>query len=143
MVSLSVDMNYRLLAQLTGSTLIFHRVVKHDLADRASINRNTQAEPVATISAAELCPGDIFDALLAFGIEKTQADEFRLCRTEDDLLEAAARVSQATADLALTLYETSGLVIPEARFRVLQKDDDLERLLEAGGTNWETYLVFV
>lgn len=136
MVSLSVDMNHRLLAQLVGSTLILHRVVKHDLADRASINRNTQAEPIATVSAAELCPGDICDALLAFGIEKTQAGEFRLCRTEDDLLEAATRVSQTTADLALTLYETSGIVIPEARFRVLHKDDDFARVLEAGGANW-------
>ena len=140
MLSLSVDMNYRLLAQLTGSTLMLHRVVKHDLADRANVNRNTRAQAVATISGAELRPSDIYNALLAFGIEDTDAEDFSACNTEDDLLEALARAPEATANLALTLYETSGLVIPEARFRILQQDDDFALLLDTGGLDWETYL---
>ena len=140
MVSLSVDMNFRVLAQLDRRTLIFHRVVKHDLADRANVNRNDQAEAIAQMTTAEFLPGDIYDALLLFGVAQAEAEHFRECSTQDDLLNAAADVSEETANLALNLYETSGLVIPQARFRVLQKDDDFMRLLEAGGVEWEMYL---
>src|SRR5262249_11255923 len=78
--------------------------------------------------------------LRAFGIADAEAKCFSTCATEDDLLNAAAAVPQATANLALTLYETSGLVIPRARFRVLQSDEDFTRILQAGGRAWETYL---
>ena len=140
MVSLSVDMNFRVLAQLDRGTLTLHRVVKHDLADRANVNRNDRAEAIAQMTADEFLPGDVYDALLSFGVAQVEAGRFRLCSTEDDLLNAAADVSEATANLALTLYETSGLIIPQARFRVLQKDDDLARILEVGGVDWEIYL---
>ena len=140
MVSLSLDMNYRVLARLSGSTLILHRVVKHDLADRADVNRNDRAEAIVRLATNELRPDDIYDALLSFGVADTEAAHFRACSTENDLLDAATNVSDRTATLALTLYETSGLVIPEARFRVLQKDESLARVLETGGTEWEIYL---
>ena len=140
MVSLSLDMNYRVLAQLSGSTVIFHRVVKHDLADRADVNRNDRAEAIVRLSANDLRPDEICDALLSFGVADTEAAHFRNCSTDSDLLDAATNVSDGTAALALTLYETSGLVISEARFRVLHKDDDLARVLETGGTEWEIYL---
>ncbi len=140
MVSLSVDMNFRMLAQSDGGALILHRVVKHDLADRATVNRNDGAGAIAQVTPEEILPGDVYDALLSFGVAGDEAECFRGCSTEEDLLKAAEEVSDETANLFLALYETSGLVIPKARFRVLQRDEDLMRLLEAGGTDWNLYL---
>ena len=140
MVSLSLDMNFRVLAQLDASNVILHRVVKHDLADRADVNRNDQAETVAQMTTDTLLPHDVYNALLSFGVSQDESEYFRGCRTEDDLLTAASRVSGETAELVLTLYETSSLVIPQARFRLLQKDEEFARIIEFGGIDWEMYL---
>ena len=45
-----------------------------------------------------------------------------------------------TADFVLRLYDTSRIVIPQARVRVLQKDEDFNRLVRSGGSEWEIYL---
>ena len=140
MMSMSVDMNYRALAQVDRSTCIMHRVVKHDAADRASVNRNDGAQPIATIAPGELQPNEVYHALCAFGVSESEAAAFRSCATEDDLLRAASAVSEPIAGLALTLYETSGLVIPKARFRVLHRDDEFARVLESAALDWQTYL---
>lgn len=140
MVSLSVDMNFRVLAQRQNAALILHRVVKHKLADRDNVNRNDRAEPIVRMATDRFRPRDVYDSLLSFGVAQAEADAFRMCSTEDDLLNAAATVSEATAELVLRLYETSEIIIPQARFRVLQKDEDFTRILGAGGTEWETYL---
>ena len=140
MVSLSLDMNFRVVAQLDRGALLLHRVVKHDLADRASVNRNDRAEAIAKMTTDEFLPSDVYNALLSFGIAEDEAERFRLCSTDDDLLNAAADVSEATASLALNLYETSGLVIKQACFRVLHKDEDFARILQVGGIDWEMYL---
>jgi hypothetical protein len=115
-------------------------VVKHDAADRADVNRNDRAQAIAQVTTGELLPGGVYDAVPSFGVAEAEAERFRACSTEDDLLHAATDVSAATANLALTLYETSGLVIPRARFRALHRDEDFARILEAGGADWETYL---
>jgi len=39
-ISLSLDMNYRVLCKIEGDTAFVHRVVKHDLADSARVNKN-------------------------------------------------------------------------------------------------------
>lgn len=52
--SLSVDMNYRVLANLEGDRLTLHRVVKHDLADSAWVNRNDRESAVGELSQTEL-----------------------------------------------------------------------------------------
>jgi hypothetical protein len=140
MLSLSLDMNFRVLAEMRGGTLLLHRVVKHDTADRAAVNRNTSSDPLARVSSDTLNPADIYAALLSFGVTEAEALHFRDCSNEDELLEAATSVSQRTGDLALTLYETSSLVIPKARFRVLHKDETFARLLKTGGIDWEIYL---
>jgi hypothetical protein len=139
-ISLSVDMNYRVLGDLQGEVLVLHRVVKHDTADRANVNRNDQGEAVAELTPNELQPGNVFEALRSFGVAEAEAKFFRDCSTDDDLLLAASEVSDATANLALTLYETSGLVISQARCRVFQNDEDFTRSLGAGGVDWEIYL---
>lgn len=140
MVTLSVDMNFRMLGELDHGALIVHRVVKHDTADRADVNRNDQAAAIAQMTTDKLLVGGLYDALRLFGVTEAEAKHFQVCSTEDDLLLAATNVSTATANLALTLYETSSLVIPQARFRVLHKDEDFARILEAGRGNWEIYL---
>jgi hypothetical protein len=140
MLSLSLDMNFRVLAELRGGMLPLHRVVKHDTADRATVNRNTGADALAQVSSDALNLSDICEALLSFGVDETEAARFRGCSNEDELLNAAAAVSPRVAELALTLYETSGLVISKARFRLLHKDETLSRLLDAGGIDWELYL---
>jgi hypothetical protein len=140
MVSLSVDMNTRMLGELDRDALIAHRVVKHDSADRADVNRNDRAEAITQMTTAKLLLSGVYDALRSFGVTEAEAERFRGCSTEDDLLLAAADVSTATGNLALTLYETSGLVIPQARFRVLHRHEDFARILEVGGDDWEIYL---
>jgi hypothetical protein len=140
MLSLSLDMNFRVLAEMRGTTLLLHRVVKHDTADRAEVNRNTSPDALARVSSDVLNPADICAALLSFGVPEEEALPFRDCSNEDELLEAAANASPRTGNLALTLYETSGLVISKARFRVLHRDQTFARLLETGGIDWELYL---
>jgi hypothetical protein len=140
LISISVDMNFRILAEMNREVLILHRVVKHDTADRADVNRNDRATAVVQMSAAELQPEGLCEALHAFGVVEAEAERFRGCLTDDDILLAAADVSTPTSDLALTLYETSGLVIPQARFRMLQKDEECSLILGAGGGDWEIYL---
>ena len=140
MVSLSLDKNYRVLAEFQRSTLLLHRVVKHDLADRTSVNRNTRNEAVATQSAETLRASNIYEALLSLGVKNADAEYFAACETEDDLIAASDRAPRSAANLALQLYEVGALRIPDARFRVLQKDDDFSRLLEVGDLDWETYL---
>lgn len=140
MLSLSLDMNFRVLAEMRGGTLLLHRVVKHDTADRATVNRNTGADALARVSSDTLNPVDIYDALLSFGVPEAEAAPFRDCSNEDEPLEAAASALPRTGNLALTLYETSSLVISKARFRILHKDETFARLLETGGVDWELYL---
>lgn len=150
MVSLSLDNNFRVLAELDANKLILHRAVKHKLADRPNVNRNDQAEGIAQTTTDTLHVRDVYDSLLSFGVSQAEAEYFRECSTEDDLVNAAenlvkaaaknSNLSEKTAELALTLYETSGLIIPQARFRFLQKDDNLARIVETGGVDWEIYL---
>jgi hypothetical protein len=140
MLSLSLDMNFRVLAEMRSGTLLLHRVVKHDTADRADVNRNTSTDVLARWSSDALNPADVYAALLSFGVPEQEAVPFRDCSDEDELLEAAASASPRIGNLALTLYDTSGLVISKARFRVLHSDETFARLLEAGGIDWELYL---
>lgn len=139
LVSLSIDMNFRVLGELDRGGIIFHRVVKHDSADRVNVNRNDRAKAIAQMTINELPPAAVYTALRSFGVTD-EAERFLGCSSEEDLLSAAADVSDATANLALTLYETSSLVIRQARFRVLQKDQDFQQILEGGGGDWEIYL---
>ena len=132
-------MNFRVLGELDRGAILFHRVIKHDSADRANVNRNDQAKAIAQMTINELLPAEVYTALRSFGVTD-EAERFRGCSSEEDLLFAAADVSDATANLALTLYETSSLVIRQARFRVLQRDEDFQQILEGGGGDWEIYL---
>ena len=121
MVSISLDMNYRVLAEFQGNSLLLHRVVKHDLADRASVNRNTKKKAATTQSAKGLDASNVYEVLLSLGIEIADAEYFAACKTDEDLIAAADLAPKSVANLALQLYEAGNLRIPDARFRLLQK----------------------
>jgi len=70
LISISVDMNFRILAEMNREVLILHRVVKHDTADRADVNRNDRATAVVQMSAAELQPEGLCEALMRLGLWK-------------------------------------------------------------------------
>jgi hypothetical protein len=139
-VSLSLDMNYRLLCKIEGETVYLHRVVKHDLADMARVNRNDGSAPAYYLDGAQLKPANLHDALVALGVSPDTAAPFRGVGTEEELLDALQRTDEKTASTALVLYETSGVVIPRTKFTMLQHDKELEAILAGAQADWHVYL---
>ena len=139
-VSLSLDMNFRVLAKLQGDQIVLHRVVKHEEADRAHINRNTGGQRVADIIGEGLRPSDIYGSLLALGLDVAKAAPFKSCRTDDDLVHAMTEADGDAADLALSLYEVSALAIPRAKYQFLHQDEELQTLLAGDGNDWMFFL---
>lgn len=139
-VSLSLDMNFRILVKSEGNTFYFHRVVKHDLADSRHINRNASAEAPFFLQGEQLAPSDLYNALSLLGLPAATASQFKGIQTEDELLTVLSEVPEQVSTLALSIYETSPLVIPRTRFTIIQHDRDLERALEARGSDWDIYL---
>ena len=99
-------MNFRMLVQIDGDTAVVHRVVKHDLADQARVNRNDAGEGDFDVSANSFGPADVFDALVALGLPDEITQVFRSCVTEDDLMDALTKVSEDVANLVLSLYSS-------------------------------------
>ena len=58
-ISLSLDMNYRMLCKMDGETVYMHRVVKHDLADMARVNRNDGSPPSYYLDGSQLNLGNL------------------------------------------------------------------------------------
>jgi hypothetical protein len=139
-VSLSVDMNFRVLARLEGPRVVLLRVVKHDTADRAEVNRNESGLELGELGVGQLRPRDLYEALVAFGLSGQACEPFLKCETEDDVLSAAGQVAANIGDLALTLYETSGIAVPRARCRTLHADEDFVAALRSGDGDWQLYL---
>ena len=138
--SLSLDMNYRVLCKIEGDTAVMYRVVKHDLADTAYINRNDSASAAYFLESAQLKPADVFDALMSLGIPLEGAKPFHGIQSDDQLIEALEKADSKIAEMALTLYETTGVVIPRTRFTLLQNDKELEAILSGNQAEWEIYL---
>jgi len=139
-VSLSLTMNYRILALIQGEQTTLHRVVKHEEADRPHVNRNTRGEPLAEIADEGLQPADVHGSLLALGVDAAKAAPFMGCRSDDDLVRAISEADGDTAELALSLYEVSTLVIPKAKYRLLHDDQEFDTLLAADGEDWRLFL---
>src|SRR5205823_3247564 len=59
---------------------------------------------------------------------------------ESDLLEALITIPETVAALALTLFETSGVVATRTRFQLYQSDSQLESALAGSSRDWEIYL---
>ena len=141
MTSLSLDMNYRVLAKIRGDNIWCFCVVPHKVADRPHVNRNDSQDTFAELSEVQLKPSELYEALRVFGLSGSDVECFRECSTEDDLLEAAAKVSTETADFALNLYGLSGLAIPKARYRSFHRDQTFDdAILDTDSSDWELYL---
>jgi hypothetical protein len=138
--SLSLDMNYRVLCKIEGETVFMHRVVKHDLADMARVNRNDGTPAVYYLDGSQLQLGHLCDALISLGVPSESATPFHGINSEEHLLEALERTDESTANLALALYETSGIVIPRTQFTMLHHDKELEAGLAGPQAAWDVYL---
>lgn len=139
-VSLSLDMNYRILCKIEGDAIFFHRIVKHSLADSARINRNDSADTPVTVENLEIKPGDIFNALISLGISDNLASPFKGLKNEDQLLGVLSTVDKVIADYVLGLYETSGIVIPRTNYILFQNDTEFESVLKISQEEWKIYL---
>ena len=139
-VSLSLDMNFRVLAQMEGGRITLHRAVKHDLADRASVNRSGTADSLAETVGNLLQPSEVYGSLMALGVSESDAAPFEGCESDDDLIAALAEVPKDLADLTLQLYELSAITIPKAKYRVLDADAGFEAILTRSQAGWDLFL---
>lgn len=138
--SLSLDMNFRLLAKAEGENLFLHRLVKHDAADSPHVNRNDSSPVSSALAESGFGPADLLPSLLALGVPQELVAPLKGVRTEDELLEALGELDASPRELALALYETSGLVVPRTCYRLFQNDDDLELALRGSREEWNLYL---
>ena len=139
-ISFSVDMNYRMLCIIEGEQFRACRVVKHDLADAAHINRNTRSERLYGMANDKIQPKDIFSTLVALGISETQADVFRGVANEDEFTDAWDMAEPSIQSYALELYETTGLQIPRSKYTIFDEDRDFQTALRGDMEQWEIYL---
>jgi hypothetical protein len=139
-ISFSLDMNFRMLAKIEGETIYFHRAVKHSLADSPRINKNDNEPTPINIDNPTLKPDDIYHALISIGISPDIVKPFIKVSTEEDFLNAVVSVDEEIAQYALTLYETSGVVIPRTKYTLLQTDSEFEETLFQSQREWEIYL---
>jgi hypothetical protein len=139
-MSLSLDMNYRVLAKIESETVFLYRAVKHSLADSPNVNRNDSLETPYTIIGDEVKPSDIYTILGTTGFLKEQIQIFKDVQTEDDLLDKLGGLDSNIADYVLTIYETAGVVIPRTRFTFFQTDHELGSFFEKKPYNWDLYL---
>ena len=141
MTSLSLDMNYRVLAKIRGDNIWCLRAVPHNVADRPRVNRNDSQAAFVELNGVQLKPSELYEALRVFGLSGSEVERFRECSTEEDLLEAAAEVSPQISDFALDLYGSSGLAIPKARYRSFHRDETFDNaILNPDSSDWVLYL---
>jgi hypothetical protein len=138
--SFSLDMNFRVLVSLRNDTAFIQRVVKHDEADRAHVNRAAGGEVLSELGGTGLLPRDLYAALLHLGVDEERAAPFVRCETDDDIVAAIETATTEVGELALALYELSVLSIPKARYQLLYDDDAFRAALASGSSDWEIYV---
>lgn len=139
-VSFSLDMNYRVLAKVDGDTVFVHRAVKHALADDPRVNRNATAPSPYGVTGAVLQPADLYGVLGALGVRQHDLAPFRAVQTQDDLVRVLSEVAPLVMELALDLYETTGVVSERARYTLYAPDHELQAALEGRFVEWSLYL---
>jgi len=137
--SASVDMQYRMLLKVEAETLFIHRVVKHDVADTPTVNRNDAAPEFCEIAPVSLRAAEIGSALEALGLE-VRNEAFKHVTSEDDLLSVLQGLSPESAQLALDLFELNEINIKRAKYKIIAPDDSLDLALASTGQDWEIYL---
>ena len=138
--SISVDMNYRILFTIEGERFCAFRVVKHESADAAHINRNDGLEIPYDVADDKIQAQHVFDALVALGIPQDQVGAFRGVTDEDEFITALEAVDTDIQNLALSLYEITGLTIPRSKFTIFDDSKDFEAALRGDTDQWEIYL---
>lgn len=138
--TLKVDRNYRILCNIEGQKCYIVRVVKHDLADSAYINRNDGINTPYGLEDFEIQPGNVFDILIAVGLPENDVLPFKEVTNEDDFMEALEKVDEPLQTYALSIYETTGRVIPHAKYTVFDIDKSFEEALQMSLSQWEVYL---
>ncbi len=128
--SLSVDMNYRMLCKMEGQKCYISRVVKHDLADSAYINRNDGINTPYGLGDSKIQPRDVFNALIGLGLPASDVLPFKAVTNEDDFINALYQVDEYLHTCALSIYETTGIVIPRAKYTVFDMDKSFEDALQ-------------
>ena len=138
--SISVDMNYRMLCKLEGQDFRACRVVKHDLADSAHINRKDSIDTPYVLDDTKIEAKDVFDSLTSMGIPEEYVRPFKGVTDEDGFIDALDQVDQYLQTYALALYETTGMIVPRSRYTFFGMDKSFEAVLQAGMEEWELYL---
>jgi len=139
-MSLSLDMNFRLLCRLDGESITLHRIVKHDLADNPAVNRNASRPGSVAISGQSIGVVDLYSSLLAIGLDSVTLEPFAKVQTVEGLLAALEKVPASVADLALSLIESQPFVYTPTQYRVLNDDEDFMTALEQEAQRWALYL---
>ncbi len=139
-VSLSVDMNFRMLCTIEGEKLRVSRVVKHDLADSTHINRNDDIDTPYVLDDIQIQPRDVFNSLIALGLPKDYVQPFEGVTNEDDLMDTLYQVDPHLQTCALSIYEIEGTVIPRSKYTVFDTNKDFEEALQMSMDEWELYL---
>jgi hypothetical protein len=125
---------------MEGDTLYLHRVVKHDVADSQSVNRNDSARGLCEISDIQLRVSEVGKALEALGLDANAVSALSAAQDEDGLLSVLAGLPGDWAQLALELYEVKDLQIKKARYVLIAHDQDLESALASCTADWQIYL---
>jgi hypothetical protein len=139
-LSIYLDGNFRVLATQDSGGLLLFRVLKHDDAYRQQTLSNDRGTVATEISSKRLMPSDIYHSLLALGLPAVDAAPFKGISDEDALLEALSTAQVRTRSLVLSLYETTGVVLPKTGMRMLHQDSELQDLVERGADQWQVYL---
>ena len=139
-ISVSLDMNFRMLCKLDGPTLRVCRVVKHDLADAARINRNDKVSTPYSLEESNITARDIHKVLASLGLSGEHLEPFKGISTEDEFLDALERVGPDVQAFALDLYETTGFIIPRSKYTLFDVNNSFDSALRLSMDQWELYL---
>ena len=139
-ISISVDMNYRILCKLEGQDFRAWRVVKHDLADATRINRNDSVDTPYVLDDTKIEAKDVYDSLVSMGLSEEHVRPFRGVANEDEFIDALGQVDQDIQKYALGLYEMAGVIISRSKHTLFDTSKDFEAALQGSMEQWEIYL---
>ena len=139
-ISISVDMNYRILCKLEEQDFLACRVVKHDSADEEHINRNDSIDTPYVLDNTRIEAKDVYGTLVSMGLSEDYVRPFRGVTSEEDFIEILGQVDQYLQTYALGLYETTGTIIPRSKYTLFDTSSSFETALQGNMNQWELYL---
>lgn len=139
-VSLSLDMNYRILCKIKGDVITFYRAVKHDLADSPRINNDDSRCANIGVESSKIEIKDLHQSLSALGLPDEDITPFSNIHSEEDFLRSIVEAPKHVADFALGLLEVNSFIYSPTKYRVINGDEDFELALLDDSSAWEIYL---